>query len=353
MRGRVTSVREFGAFVRMLDHNKDGLVHISQVANVRVEVDELKRLLPVGSLCWAKVLSVDADGKKVSLSTKLVGQDSGEDLDPGHTGAATKKPSESGPSATPAGSTTRFAEPTGPVPELFSIHRAKVSSGTDFAIFVTLESGGWDVMVHTTQLDQELLRTQRAKAPTDVYKVGSSLWVKISAKDGYSRKAKLQGSVKYVAQDATGKDLDHTSEKLLLDLTTRGMRSELESRWSATGQQERSPSPERDGAEQKQFDALVGVRAAFVPSERFVGAREGYVFKTGDAGLGYYCESGGRGAAALMLEQVMLQLKEDKRSKKKEKKVRRSRLEPTVSPTRLTAALPHWGTLCAAQEGEA
>ena len=73
------------------------------------------------------------------------------------------------------------------------------------------------------------------------------------SQDGYSRKAKLQGSVKYVDQ-ATGGDLDPTSEKLMYDLTARGMRSELNERWNA-GEGSRSPSP--DPGELEQLDAAV------------------------------------------------------------------------------------------------
>ena len=152
LRGRVTSVREFGCFVRLLEHDRDGLVHISQATGARVEVEELKELFPVGRSVWVKVVSISPDAKKVGLSTKLVDQTCGADLDPGHTGKATRESQQKGcDNATgrtvPAEGVSRFVEPIGKVPDLFSIHRAKVMSGTDFAIFVQLEETHWEAMV--------------------------------------------------------------------------------------------------------------------------------------------------------------------------------------------------------------
>eukprot|EP00966_Prymnesium_polylepis_P010070 232427-Prymnesium_polylepis.1 len=45
-RGKITAVREFGCFVRVHDYDREGLIHISQVSDVRIEPEELKRLLP-------------------------------------------------------------------------------------------------------------------------------------------------------------------------------------------------------------------------------------------------------------------------------------------------------------------
>ena len=89
------------------------------------------------------------------------------------------------------------------MPELFSIHRAAVSNATDFAVFTTLQPSGWDVMVHSTQLDEAFLVKSGARTLGQGYPKGMKCWVKVSAVDGYSSKAKLQGSIKYVDQVIT------------------------------------------------------------------------------------------------------------------------------------------------------
>ncbi len=65
--GKVVRMVPFGAFVE-LEPGVDGLVHISQIANKRVEKpeDELK----IGEVIKVKVIDVNAEQKKISLSKK-------------------------------------------------------------------------------------------------------------------------------------------------------------------------------------------------------------------------------------------------------------------------------------------
>ncbi|MCF7837882.1 MAG: polyribonucleotide nucleotidyltransferase [Candidatus Marinimicrobia bacterium] len=65
-RGRVTGVKEFGAFVEVLP-GKDGLVHISQLADYRVNAVE--DIAKVGDMMWVKCIGVDDRGK-VRLSRR-------------------------------------------------------------------------------------------------------------------------------------------------------------------------------------------------------------------------------------------------------------------------------------------
>jgi len=58
--GRVTGVKDFGAFVEILP-GLDGLVHISELANVRV--NNVGDICKIGDLMWVKCLSVDDNGK--------------------------------------------------------------------------------------------------------------------------------------------------------------------------------------------------------------------------------------------------------------------------------------------------
>jgi uncharacterized protein len=67
LRGIVTNVTDFGAFVDLGVH-QDGLVHISQLADsyVRHPLDVVKP----GQTITVKVLGVDLDQKRISLSRK-------------------------------------------------------------------------------------------------------------------------------------------------------------------------------------------------------------------------------------------------------------------------------------------
>ncbi len=65
-RGKVVTIKEFGAFVEFLP-GKDGLVHISELANFRVKQTE--DIVKMGDEIWVKCLGVDEKGR-VKLSRK-------------------------------------------------------------------------------------------------------------------------------------------------------------------------------------------------------------------------------------------------------------------------------------------
>jgi polyribonucleotide nucleotidyltransferase len=64
--GTVTGIKEFGAFVEIIP-GKDGLVHISELADFRVKA--VQDICKVGDLMWVKCLNVDESGK-IRLSRK-------------------------------------------------------------------------------------------------------------------------------------------------------------------------------------------------------------------------------------------------------------------------------------------
>jgi polyribonucleotide nucleotidyltransferase len=64
--GRVVSIKEFGAFVEVLP-GKDGLVHISELADFRVKAVE--DVVKIGDLIWVKCIGIDEKGR-VKLSRK-------------------------------------------------------------------------------------------------------------------------------------------------------------------------------------------------------------------------------------------------------------------------------------------
>ncbi|MBV9107133.1 MAG: polyribonucleotide nucleotidyltransferase [Verrucomicrobia bacterium] len=69
--GRVVSIKDFGAFVEVLP-GKDGLVHISELADFRVKsVDDVVK---IGDLVWVKCIGVDEKGR-IKLSRKAAMKD--------------------------------------------------------------------------------------------------------------------------------------------------------------------------------------------------------------------------------------------------------------------------------------
>jgi polyribonucleotide nucleotidyltransferase len=77
-RGKVVTVKEFGAFVEFLP-GKDGLVHISELANFRVKNTE--DIVKVGDDITVKCLGVDEKGR-VRLSRKAAMEDRDQEMAP-------------------------------------------------------------------------------------------------------------------------------------------------------------------------------------------------------------------------------------------------------------------------------
>src|SRR5690606_30154845 len=65
--GKVTKLASFGAFVQLAD-DIDGLVHISQLSEDRVE--KVKDVLKVGQDVEARVIKVDKTERRIGLSIK-------------------------------------------------------------------------------------------------------------------------------------------------------------------------------------------------------------------------------------------------------------------------------------------
>ena len=72
--GRVVSIKEFGAFVEVFP-GKDGLVHISELADFRVNRTE--DVAKIGEMIWVKCIGIDDKGR-VKLSRKAALKERGE-----------------------------------------------------------------------------------------------------------------------------------------------------------------------------------------------------------------------------------------------------------------------------------
>jgi small subunit ribosomal protein S1 len=67
VQGKVTKLASFGAFIG-LQHDIDGLVHISQVSEERV--DKIKNVLKAGQDVTARVIKIDKGERRIGLSIK-------------------------------------------------------------------------------------------------------------------------------------------------------------------------------------------------------------------------------------------------------------------------------------------
>jgi polyribonucleotide nucleotidyltransferase len=75
-RGRVVTIKEFGCFVEVFP-GKDGLVHISELANFRVK--KVEDIVKLGDEIWVKCLGIDEKGR-VRLSRKAAMEDRDKEL---------------------------------------------------------------------------------------------------------------------------------------------------------------------------------------------------------------------------------------------------------------------------------
>jgi small subunit ribosomal protein S1 len=67
VKGKVSKITSYGAFVE-LDNDIDGLVHISQVSEERIE--KIKDVLDEGAEVEARVIKIDKDERRIGLSIK-------------------------------------------------------------------------------------------------------------------------------------------------------------------------------------------------------------------------------------------------------------------------------------------
>ena len=70
--GKVSKVTSYGAFIE-LEHDIDGLVHISQLSEERVE--KIKDLIEEGQEVTARVIKIDRDERRIGLSIKAAQYD--------------------------------------------------------------------------------------------------------------------------------------------------------------------------------------------------------------------------------------------------------------------------------------
>jgi 4-hydroxy-3-methylbut-2-enyl diphosphate reductase len=75
---KIVSITPFGAFAQIID-GVDGLIHISQLANKRV--DNVKDIVSVGDVVDVKIIDIDIEHKRISISMRALLDDAAEDDD--------------------------------------------------------------------------------------------------------------------------------------------------------------------------------------------------------------------------------------------------------------------------------
>ncbi|UGT41173.1 30S ribosomal protein S1 [Nocardia yamanashiensis] len=83
--GKVTKLVPFGAFVRV-EEGIEGLVHISELAERHVEVPD--QVVAVGDDAMVKVIDIDLERRRISLSLKQANEDYTSEFDPSKYGMA-------------------------------------------------------------------------------------------------------------------------------------------------------------------------------------------------------------------------------------------------------------------------
>ncbi len=149
--GQVKNITDFGIFVGV-DEGIDGLVHISDLSWTK-RIKHPSEVYKKGDLVKAVVLNIDRENERFSLGLKQLSTD----------------PWETVP--------TRYARGT--------IVKGKVTSITDFGIFIELEEG-IEGLIHVSELSKE-----KVDSPKDFTEVGAELEAGVLQVDTVDRKIAL------------------------------------------------------------------------------------------------------------------------------------------------------------------
>ncbi len=149
--GRVTRLADFGAFLE-LTPGVEGLIPISEMSFAK-RIKHPSEVCNVGDVVKVRVMNVDTEKKRISLSIKRVGDDPW------------------------TGASVRWAEGT--------VTTGVVSRIADFGAFVELASGV-EGMVHVSEIS-----TERVRSVGEALQVGQTVKVKVLAVDETARRIGL------------------------------------------------------------------------------------------------------------------------------------------------------------------
>jgi small subunit ribosomal protein S1 len=166
IKGKVKSITDFGLFVE-LEEGIDGLVHVSDLHWTK-KVKHPSEFFKKGDDVEAVVLGIDVDNERISLGVKQLTED----------------PWSAVPKRYPVGARVR----------------GKVSSVTDFGVFVEIEEGV-EGLVHVSQLS-----TERVDRPSSLYKVGDELEAEVTQVD--AREKRIALSIKALRRSEEREEVD-------------------------------------------------------------------------------------------------------------------------------------------------
>jgi len=166
IRGTVKSITDFGLFVE-LEEGIDGLVHVSDLHWTK-RVKHPSELYNKGDEVEAVVLGIDVNNERISLGIKQLAED----------------PWARVPRAYPVG--TRV--------------RGKVTSVTDFGVFVEIEEGV-EGLIHVSQLS-----TERVDRPAALHAVGDEVEAEVTQVD--AREKRIGLSIKALRRTEEREEVD-------------------------------------------------------------------------------------------------------------------------------------------------
>lgn len=140
VRGKIVNLTDYGAFVE-LENGVEGLIHVSEMSWTQ-KVKHPSKLVSVGEVVEALVLSVDPDKKRISLGMKQV--------EPNPWDVIAEK------------------YPVGTIIE------GKIKNITDFGLFIGIDEG-IDGLVHISDISW----IKRVKHPSELYKKGQEVQAKV------------------------------------------------------------------------------------------------------------------------------------------------------------------------------
>lgn len=166
VKGRVVSLMEYGAFVE-IEHGIEGLVHVSEMSWTQ-KVKHPSKLLSVGDIIDAQVLSVDPAARRISLGMKQV-----------------------------------MPNPWQTLAERFRVGsriEGKVRTLTDFGAFVGIEDG-IDGLIHVSDMSW----TRHIKHPSEILKKGQTVSAVVLNIDAQKERVSL--GLKQLTPDPWEKDI--------------------------------------------------------------------------------------------------------------------------------------------------
>jgi small subunit ribosomal protein S1 len=152
IRGKVVSITDYGAFVE-LEKGVEGLIHISEMSWTR-HIKHPSRVVAIGDIVDAVVLSVDKENEKISLGIKQIEPDPWESIEQRY----------------PIGSKVV----------------GKVRNLTAFGVFIELEEG-IDGLIHISDLSW----TKRIQHPSEMVRKGEKIEVVVLHIDKENRRISL------------------------------------------------------------------------------------------------------------------------------------------------------------------